>query len=145
MHYCRWAELNGYYSTILVWEKPLSIISKNRFSQNAEFIIRVYEHGTGLQKLEESQPYSRVKKHMPVKGKNKLHPTEKPISLMEELILLNSVEGSVVLDPFMGSGTTGVASINNGRVFIGAERDSTYYEVARNRLNHIDPCHLLRN
>ena len=66
----------------------------------------------------------------------KLHPTQKPISLYEYLIRTYSNEGDVVLDPCMGSGTTGIASINTDREFIGIEREEKYYKVAEDRLNN---------
>jgi site-specific DNA-methyltransferase (adenine-specific) len=64
------------------------------------------------------------------------HPTVKPIALMEYLCKLASAPGAVVLDPFMGSGTTGIACRNLGREFIGIERDADYFEIARNRIEH---------
>lgn len=70
------------------------------------------------------------------KVKNKVHETEKPVGLMEILVKLFSVEGHVILDPFMGSGTTGVACKNLKRSFIGIERDSDYFNIACNRLNN---------
>jgi hypothetical protein len=47
-YYCMWAEKNKLLFSILVWEKPLSIINKNRFSQNIEYIVRIYDYGTAL-------------------------------------------------------------------------------------------------
>jgi DNA modification methylase len=65
---------------------------------------------------------------------NKLHPTQKPVALMEYLIRTYTNEGDVVLDNCMGSGTTGVACANTGRRFIGIERDPKYFEIARDRI-----------
>ena len=65
----------------------------------------------------------------------KLHPTQKPIALYEYLIRTYSNEGDTILDPCMGSGTTGEACINTNRKFIGIEKDCDYYQVASNRLN----------
>jgi site-specific DNA-methyltransferase (adenine-specific) len=62
------------------------------------------------------------------------HPTPKPVWLMREQIEASVPEGGVILDPFAGSGTTGVAALNTGRHFIGIERESAYAEVARRRL-----------
>ena len=53
---------------------------------------------------------------------------------MEYLIKTYTLEGEMVLDNAMGSGTTGVACINTGRMFIGIERDESYYEIAKNRI-----------
>jgi site-specific DNA-methyltransferase (adenine-specific) len=65
---------------------------------------------------------------------SKLHPTQKPVSLMEELILTYTNRGDTVLDNCMGSGTTGVACINTGRRFIGIEQDKRYFTVAKERI-----------
>lgn len=62
------------------------------------------------------------------------HPNEKPISIMKNLIILCSLENSVILDPFMGSGTTGVACVQTGRKFIGIEIDPHYFEIAVKRI-----------
>lgn len=62
------------------------------------------------------------------------HPTQKPLYSMEWLINRLSNENDIVLDCFMGSGTTGIASIKNGRRFIGIEIDKTYFDIAKNRL-----------
>lgn len=62
------------------------------------------------------------------------HPTEKPVSLMAEIIELFTNPGDVILDPFMGSGTTGVAAVRLGRRFIGIEKDARFYAVARERI-----------
>ena len=63
-----------------------------------------------------------------------LHPTQKPLKLMEELVKIHSNEGDKVLDMFMGSGTTGVACTNLGRKFIGIEKDEKYFNIAKNRI-----------
>jgi site-specific DNA-methyltransferase (adenine-specific) len=64
----------------------------------------------------------------------KFHPTQKPVALMEYLIRTYTNEGDTVLDNCMGSGTTGVASVNTGRKFVGIERDPTYFAIATNRI-----------
>ena len=62
------------------------------------------------------------------------HPTVKPLKLMSYLITLTTREGDTVLDPFMGSGTTGVAAKNLNRNFIGIELDEEYFEIAESRI-----------
>ena len=69
--------------------------------------------------------------------RNKVHPTEKPVELMEVLINNSSQEGELVLDPFMGSGSTAIACINTKRNFIGFELDEKYYKTAVDRINNI--------
>ena len=119
---------------ILVWEKPLSIINKNRFSMNTEFIVRIYDFGTGLNKTQFNSFYSKVLHDKPISGTDKHHPTQKPISICEKLIILSSQEGQTVLDPFMGSGTTGIASIRHKRNFIGIELTKEYFDIAKQRI-----------
>lgn len=63
-----------------------------------------------------------------------LHPTQKPVALMEYLIKTYTNEGDTVLDFTMGSGTTGVACVNTGRKFIGVEMDDNYYNIAFERI-----------
>ena len=63
-----------------------------------------------------------------------IHPTQKPLSLITDLVLKHSNEGDTVLDCFMGSGTTGVACKNTNRKFIGMELDEKYFEIACNRI-----------
>lgn len=69
-----------------------------------------------------------------IKPERGLHPTQKPVELMEYLINTYTNPGDVVLDNCMGSGTTGVAAINTGRRFIGIEQDPEYFSIAQERL-----------
>lgn len=68
------------------------------------------------------------------KQKAPLHPTQKPVALMEYFIRTYSNEGEVVLDSCMGSGTTGVACLNTNRKFIGIEKDARYFDIAKRRM-----------
>lgn len=67
------------------------------------------------------------------------HPNEKPLSLMEKLVTLCSNPGDTIIDPFMGSGTTGEAAIRTGRKFIGIEKEPEFYRVAETRLQQAQP------
>ena len=133
-YYCLFAEENKLMFSILAWEKPLSIINKNRFSQNLEYIVRIYNYGTALNRIVENKFYNRVKKYNNINGKIKHHPCEKPISLINEFIQLSSEVNDIILDPFMGSGSTGVACINTNRKFIGIEMDEKYYDISCDRI-----------
>jgi len=68
------------------------------------------------------------------KEESHIHPTQKPVSLMEYLIKTYTNEGETVLDFTMGSGTTGVACLNTGRKFIGIELDDNYFSIAKGRI-----------
>jgi len=69
------------------------------------------------------------------RDKEKFHPTQKPVALLEYLIRTYTNESETVLDNCMGSGSTGVACINTGRNFIGYELDATYYDIAAKRID----------
>lgn len=66
-----------------------------------------------------------------------LHPTQKPISLIEYLVMTYTNEGDVVMDNCMGSGTTAVACLNRNRKFIGFEKDDSFYSIALKRINKV--------
>ena len=66
------------------------------------------------------------------------HPTQKPLTLLERIILASTNKGDLILDPFSGSGTTGVAAINNGRKYIGIEFDKKYLDVSIKRIEDTD-------
>jgi site-specific DNA-methyltransferase (adenine-specific) len=68
------------------------------------------------------------------RGESNNHPTVKPVKLMQYLVNLVSTEGATLLDPFCGSGSTGVACRNTNRNFIGIEKDESYFEIAKNRI-----------
>jgi site-specific DNA-methyltransferase (adenine-specific) len=68
------------------------------------------------------------------KQKAALHPTQKPVALLEYLIKTYTNPGEVVLDNCMGAGSTGVACMNTGRRFIGIELDQGYFEIAKMRI-----------
>ena len=65
-----------------------------------------------------------------------LHPTQKSLKLMEQLVKIHTNDGQIVLDCFMGSGTTGVACVNTGRRFIGIEKDENYFQISKNRIEN---------
>lgn len=68
--------------------------------------------------------------------KSNLHPTQKPLALLEELVKTFSNEGDMILDNTMGSGTTGVACIQLHRNFVGIEKDKLYFDIAKKRLDN---------
>ena len=70
-----------------------------------------------------------------INGKDKHHPTEKPVEMLSSFITNSSNADDVVLDPFMGSGSTGVACMQTDRRFIGIEIDHKYYDIAQERIN----------
>ena len=82
-------------------------------------------------------PYSPKKNSKTKNGDYRVHPTQKPLLLMEYLVKTFSNENDTVLDFTMGSGTTGVACKKLNRNFIGIERDKEYFEIARERIENV--------
>lgn len=70
--------------------------------------------------------------------KNRFHPTQKPVALLEYLIKTYTLEGETVLDFTAGSGSTGVAALNTNRRFIGIELDEGYFEIAKERIEGVN-------
>ena len=66
--------------------------------------------------------------------KNPVHPTQKPVKVLKHLVRLATKPGDLILDPFMGVGSTGVAALELGRRFIGIEIDPLYFQAARKRI-----------
>jgi DNA modification methylase len=87
-------------------------------------------HSKKAEQGENGNPYGRWGK---IKNN---HPTLKSIALMEYLIRLITPPKGIVLDPFMGSGTTGCAAKYNGFEFIGIEKEKEYFEIAKARIKH---------
>lgn len=87
----------------------------------------------GKEYVQEFTGYPKQLVRVASEGKT-VHPTQKPVALMEYLIRTYTNEGETVLDNCMGSGTTGVAAANTGRKFIGIEMDVGYFDIARKRI-----------
>ena len=90
-------------------------------------------HTTGYKCKGENYPKTLIK----IKSEGGLHPTHKPVALMEYLIKTYTNEKETVLDFTMGSGTTGVACKNLNRDFIGIELDEDYFNIALNRISEV--------
>lgn len=118
--------------------KPLNKVQKNSASHIARGIstdpTSVVTGGiTAETWTQEWTNYPRQVLDFPSEGST-VHPTQKPVALMEYLIRTYTNEGDTVLDNTMGSGTTGVAAANTGRNFIGIERDDKYFAIAQKRI-----------
>jgi DNA modification methylase len=90
------------------------------------------------QSLDESFPGNLMAVGKPgkaEKGDENIHLTVKPTTLLSHLIKIFTTEGAVVLDPFMGSGSTAVSAVATSRKFIGIERDIDYFEISKRRIN----------
>lgn len=121
---------------IICWHKtnPLPTYS-NKYLSDTEYCL-YFRKGKG-KCFPESYEDAKTFYIAPINNKDKKefkHPTIKPLDIIERLIRNSSKEGMTILDPFMGSGTTGVACIRNNRNFIGYELNEEYFSIAKNRL-----------
>jgi len=131
--FMRIAELNNYITTLLVWHKPNSVpFTNNVWRTDLEYILHIRERKATFNG--DAKMKQKVKMHYAFKSEFG-HPTEKPIKLISELIEICSNENDLILDPFIGSGTTAVASLLTKRNFIGFEINKTYHEMGINRIN----------
>lgn len=129
---------------LLLWDKSSEnnkypIKSSMFFTSDIEYVVRIYESGVHLNKVwnkehthAKSNLYMKRQKFKQPRGK---HETMKPVELLKQYIQLSTDENDIVLDPFCGSGSTGIACKELNRNFIGVEINSNYAKLARERIN----------
>ncbi len=115
---------------LLVWQKN-NVTPSRWYMKNIEYVIFARK-GKAKSIF---NPSSKTCHSFNNVSLGRVHPTQKPVDLMQHYIRNSSEIGDVVLDPFMGSGSTGVAAKNLNRKFIGIELDKEYFEIARDRIN----------
>jgi len=108
------------------WSRPKKYENGHKMKRESHKLERVIEF--------ENYPRSILKFQNSDNRERGLHPTQKPVALMEYLVKTYTNEGETVLDFTMGSGTTGVAAKNTGRKFIGIELDEDYFLAACKRI-----------
>lgn len=129
--YMDWIYEAGLTWQLISWNKSNPVpMTNNNYLPDTEYIFHVWSSRvlTG--------DYSTKRKFYVTNiGKTAVgHPAAKPISIMKNMVLNSTQQGDVVLDPFMGSGSTGVAAVQLGRNFIGYEIDQRYFELAKKRI-----------
>jgi len=112
-------------------EKPITI-GKNANTNGAIPLVTKREYDKKV--YTDKNPTTITSLNFSCRGERGLHPTQKPVPLMEYLIKTYTNEGETVLDFTMGSGSTGVACINTNRNFIGIEQDEKYFKIAEQRI-----------
>jgi site-specific DNA-methyltransferase (adenine-specific) len=117
------------WRNIVTWWKPGIRMQRGRFSSSAEYVV----YGSAGVPIAGEKSPQNVMQFAPVAGGEKQHIAEKPTALLETLIGITE-PGALVCDPFMGSGTTGVACANLGRKFIGIEIEPKYFDIACKRI-----------
>ena len=124
------AEAAGFvFQNLLVWDKG-NVTPNQFYMQRCEWILMLSKRPARY--INNLGSYTLLSVPNP---KNKFHPTEKPVGLMEFLIGNSTDKGDVVLDPFVGSGAVAIASRNLGRECVGIEIDKEYYDVTNRRLS----------
>ena len=125
----------NYNVDLLTWHKTNPVPTcNNKYLSDTEYLLFFREKGVKVY-----GSYKTKKKYYvtPTNKSDKEkynHPTVKPLEIINNLVINSSQDNDVILDPFMGSGTTGVAALQNNRKFIGMEIDENYFNIARERL-----------
>lgn len=109
-------------------------LSRSKYKYNQTTSSENYGYLTVKHSGSSNDPFRFPSSHQKFNTEVGLHPTQKPVALLEYLIKTYTSEGDTVLDPTMGSGSTGVACKNLARKFIGIELDPNYFEIAKKRI-----------
>ena len=139
----RLAEKYGfYYKTTGIWHKtnPMPRNMNLHFINSTEaWVYFTYKTRTGTFNNEGRAVHDFFETSVTPAGERTFgkHPTQKPVSLLSDLILLLSNEGDTVFDPFMGSGSTGVAALLHHRFFVGVDINEEYCNISRLRLERV--------
>lgn len=142
--FCDWRSYPAFFNAVSsngfalrsvpIWDKGRgSRPNKNGFRSQSEFIIWAKKPGKGVAEPETPVYLDGVLKYSTMTN-HKVHVTQKPVQLMQELLRL-APTGATVLDPFQGSGSTGVAAQQLGLTYIGIESTSEYHQIACERLS----------
>lgn len=124
----------------MVWHKtnPTPSIRKCSFLNSCELIVCLWNKGHTWNFTKQSEMHNFIESPICMgkeRLKNPKHPTQKPVKILEHIINIASNQNDIVLDMFMGVGSTGVAALNLKRRFIGVELNSVYYDAAVKRIN----------
>ncbi len=126
----------------IIWFKPNAPpqLQPNRLAPSTELIWLASKNKKYSFNYEKGKEYNDGKQlrnlwTITAKRHKTPHPTEKPEDLLERIIQLGSKKGDTILDPFMGSGTTGVIAKKLGRNFVGIEANEKYFKIAKKRIN----------
>lgn len=129
----RKANISRESECIAIWGESLRQVKQERTSEGAK-LAHTNGHSVDKSYAVVGDVWTFPSPGLGFNSRLRNHPNEKPVELMERLVLLLTNEGDVVVDPFMGSGTTGVACANLGRLFVGFEIDGNYFDVACDRI-----------
>lgn len=133
----------------ITWQKrnPPPNISRRAFTHSTETVIwakkdeKKSKHFFNYELMKEINLNKQMKDVWttnivsPSQKRHGKHPTQKPLELLERIVLSSTKEGSIIIDPFNGSGTTGVASIRNNRYYIGIDTNKDYLKISEKRIH----------
>jgi DNA modification methylase len=124
-------------SRLIIWEKtnPVPLNSKNNYLTNSREIAILGIKG-GKPTFHSEYDNGVYKYPIPNHGK-RYHPTQKPLELFSKLIEKHSNKNDLIVDPFLGSGTTAIASLQLGRKFTGCDMDNKYIKIAKRRIKNV--------
>jgi DNA modification methylase len=117
---------------ILIWDKVIHGMGDLKRAYGSRYESIIFCANSGF-RFNGKRP-TDIMRFQRVSANKLVHPNEKPTEVLETLITQCTRQGQNVLDPFFGSGSTGVACINTGRNFIGIELDETYFNIAQKRI-----------
>ena len=120
------------FTCALIWDKTRIGLGKI-FRHQFEMIL--WASNKGAYAVSDGKAHSDILRYKATLSRNRDHPVQKPSSLMKEIIQICTRDDAVIVDCFMGSGTTGVACHQTGRNFIGIEIDENYFNIAEKRIN----------
>ena len=137
-HYLEWVKKERLKYDLLIWNKGLRGLKSTKFyAQDIEYVLRIYENGVSLRKVTDPDGKSKIRyycKNQNFAQPRGKHESMKPVELIKQYIELSSDEGDVILDPFMGSGTTGIACKSLNRNFIGIEKEEEFFNLAKEQI-----------
>ena len=122
------------FKQMIVWDKG-KIGMGWHYRRSYETVLVATKRGGACKWYDKTNKIENIIRNIPkIIPSSDQHPTIKPVALMEYFIKLHTQEGDTIFDPFMGSGTTGVACVELNRNFIGIEIDPKFFEIAKNRI-----------
>jgi DNA modification methylase len=129
---------------IVVWHKtnPAPKLRRAGFLNACEFIVACWNRGHKWNFTTQREMHNFIEGPICMgheRIRDPFHPTQKPVYVLRHLISLATDQGDLVVDPFMGVGSTGVAALELGRRFAGSEIDKSYYNASKKRLGAINP------
>lgn len=135
--YINWAREHKYTYDILVMSKRNAVPAHSTHHvSDLEYIVLIRGKGTYWQG--KGLDINDYKKTFETTCQKRIHPAEKPVELLERFVRVSCPKDGLIVDPFMGSCSTGLAAVKNGRSFLGIEKDDEYFELSQKRIKEYE-------